>query len=212
MLNTCINLYMMEKPATTDLDIHPIIKKRWSPRSFKPSVPVEKDKLRRIFEAARWAPSSFNEQPWRFIVGMKGDSTWDKLFETLAEFNQKWAHLAPVLILTLGKKTYAKTGKPNKVHQYDLGASAAYMTFQAYSEGLVMHQMGGFSKEKAIEVFAVPEDYEPVSTIAMGYQDRPERLIPEMEESERASRQRQDIEKMVFSETFGQSAENILPR
>lgn len=210
MLNTCNNLPIMEKPATTDLDIHPIIKKRWSPRSFKPTLPVEKEKLRRVFEAARWAPSSFNEQPWRFIVGLKGDATWGKLFGTLAEFNQKWAHLAPVLVLTLGKKTYAKNGNPNMVHKYDLGASAAYMTFQAYSEGLVMHQMGGFSKEKAVEAFAVPEDYEPVSAIAIGYQDRPEMLIPEMEESERAARQRQEIEKMVFSDTFGQPATMVL--
>ena len=238
----------MNKPAITKLEIHPIIKKRWSPRSFQTDKPVEPEKLQRIFEAARWAPSSFNEQPWRFIVGtraesikaddskgdagksngIKGDAgksdgsmggagdgsmvygsagreTWEKLFGTLAEFNQKWAHLAPVLVLTMGKKTYAKNGKPNKVHQYDLGASAAYMTFQAYSEGLVMHQMGGFDKQKAIAAFDIPEDYEPVSTIAMGYQDVPEKLIPEMEESERAKRTRHEMDQFVFSGRFGQA-------
>jgi nitroreductase len=230
----------MNKPAITNLEIHPIIKKRWSPRSFQTDKPVEPEKLQRIFEAARWAPSSFNEQPWRFIVGTRNDSTkagdskadvgksdgstadagnsdgsmggagrsdetWEKLFGTLAEFNQKWAHLAPVLVLTMGKKTYAKTGKPNKVHKYDLGASAAYMTFQAYSEGLVMHQMGGFDKQKAIAAFDIPEDYEPVSTIAIGYQDVPEKLIPEMEESERAKRTRHEIDQFVFSGRFGQA-------
>jgi nitroreductase len=228
----------MNKPAITKLEIHPIIKKRWSPRSFQTDKPVEPEKLQRIFEAARWAPSSFNEQPWRFIVGTRAESikaddskgdadksdgskggagdgsmvygsagreTWEKLFGTLAEFNQKWAHLAPVLVLTMGKKTYAKNGKPNKVHQYDLGASAAYMTFQAYSEGLVMHQMGGFDKQKAIAAFDIPEDYEPVSTIAMGYQDVPEKLIPEMEESERAKRTRHEMDQFVFSGRFGRA-------
>lgn len=195
----------MDKPAITTLDIHPVIRKRWSPRSFQTSVPVETEKIQRIFEAARWAPSSFNEQPWRFIVGIKGDETWDKLHACLAEFNQKWAHLAPVLVLTMGKKTFTKNGKDNKVYKYDLGASAAYMTFQAYSEGLVMHQMGGFSKEKARETFGIPDDFDPVSAIAIGYQDVPERLIPEMEESERAPRKRHAPDQFVFSGKFGQS-------
>lgn len=204
----------MNKPAITKLEIHPVIKKRWSPRSFQADKPVEPEKLQRIFEAARWAPSSFNEQPWRFIIGTRGDGskgdgtrgdeTWEKLYGTLAEFNQKWAHLAPILVLTLGKKTHTKTGKPNKVYKYDLGASAAYMTFQAYTDGLVMHQMGGFDKEKAIEAFDIPADYEPVTAIAIGYQDVPEKLIPEMEESERAPRTRHELDKLLFSGRFGQ--------
>jgi nitroreductase len=200
----------MDKPAITNLEIHPVIKKRWSPRSFQPNKHVEPEKLQRIFDAARWAPSSFNEQPWRFIVGTRGagskpDETWEKLYGTLAEFNQKWAHLAPVLVITLGKKTYTKNGNPSKVYKYDLGASAAYMTFQAYSEGLVMHQMGGFDKEKAIEAFEVPGDYEPVTAIAIGYQDVPEKLIPEMEKSERAPRSRHELDQLVFSGRFGRA-------
>lgn len=245
----------MNKPAITNLEIHPVIKKRWSPRSFQADKPVEPEKLQRIFEAARWAPSSFNEQPWRFVVGTrghgsggygsrgdgrgghgspghgsarhgikgdgsrdngtrtdgnmgdgtKGNETWEKLYGTLAEFNQKWAHLAPVLVLTLGKKTYTKNGNPSKVYKYDLGASAAYMTFQAYSDGLVMHQMGGFDKEKAIEAFDIPADYEPVTAIAIGYQDVPEKLIPEMEKSELAPRTRHELDQLVFSGRFGRS-------
>lgn len=220
----------MDKPAITNLEIHPVIKKRWSPRSFQTGKPVEPEKLQRIFEAARWAPSSFNEQPWRFIVGTRGpgdrsgepsdgssrsggsvdrgskpDPTWEKIHATLAEFNQKWAHLAPVLVLTLGKKTFTKNGNPSKVYKYDLGASAAYMTFQAYSEGLVMHQMGGFDKEKAVEAFGIPADFEPVTAIAIGYQDIPERLIPEMEKSERAPRSRHALDELVFSEAFGRA-------
>jgi nitroreductase len=193
----------MDKPALTELNLHPVLKKRWSPRSFQAGRPVEPEKLERLFEAARWAPSSFNEQPWRFIVGRKGDETWDRIHASLAEFNRKWAHLAPVLVVSLGKKTYTKNGRDNKVFPYDVGASVAHMTFQAYSEGLVMHQMGGFDKDRVREAFGVPDDYEPKTAIAIGYQDEPERLIPEMEESERAPRSRKVLEELVFSKSFG---------
>jgi nitroreductase len=187
----------MQKPAITNHDIHPVIKARWSPRSFNPNRPVEEEKLRRLFEAARWAPSGFNEQPWRFIAGIQGDDNWKAIFSTLVSFNQEWAQNAPILVMTLGKKTLAKNGKPNASFTYDLGASVAYMTFQAYTDGLVMHQMGGFSKEKAMEAFGLSEDIEPVTVVAIGYQDLPEKLNTEMEEMERAVRTRLPIEDLV---------------
>lgn len=188
----------MEKPAQTILNIHPIIKKRWSPRAFS-NQQVEKDQLRRILEAARWSPSSFNEQPWRFIIGIKGNEYWDKLFECMVEFNQKWAGKAPVLLLALGKKTGSKNGKPNQVYQYDVGQSMAYITFQLMEEGLVAHQMGGFSKEKAREYFSVPDDYEPIAMMAIGHQDEPANLSPDFEEMELAPRQRKDMEELVLN-------------
>ncbi len=194
----------MKKPAVTQLEIHPIIKNRWSPRAFRKKK-VEPAKLKRIFEAARWAPSSFNEQPWRFILGIKGDSSWDKLFECMVKFNQDWAGRAPLLLLALGKKTTSK-GAPNKVYQYDVGQSMAYITFQAEAEGLVVHQMGGFSREKAGELFSVPEDYVPLTMMAIGYQDNPESLDRDFQEKEKAPRSRNPVGELLFSDTFGKEA------
>ncbi len=193
----------MKKAAITSLDIHPVIKNRWSPRSFAPK-PVSSDQLERIFEAARWAPSSFNEQPWRFIAGVKGDGTWEKLHECLVEFNQIWTEPAPVLILAIGNKLSAK-GEKNSVYQYDVGQSMAYITLQAEAEGLRSHQMGGFSKEKARKLFDIPEDYEPMVMSAIGYQDAPERLKPDFAKMEKSPRERKPLEELVFSNTFGKS-------
>ncbi len=193
----------MEKAAITSLDIQPLIKNRWSPRSFS-SKPVSADKIERIFEAARWAPSSFNEQPWRFIVGIKGDSTWEKLYDCLVAFNQIWTEPAPVLVLAIGKKTSAK-GDKNSVYQYDVGQSMAYITLQAEAEGLRSHQMGGFSKGKARELFSIPEDYDPMVMSAIGYQDAPEKLKPDFTKMEKAPRERKPLEELVFSERHGHS-------
>ncbi len=194
---------IMEKAAITSLDIQPLIKNRWSPRSFS-SKKVSTDKLKRIFEAARWAPSSFNEQPWRFIVGVKGDGTWEKLYECLVAFNQIWTEPAPVLILAIGKKTSAK-GDKNSVYQYDVGQSMAYITLQAEAEGLRSHQMGGFSKDKARELFNIPEDHDPMVMSAIGYQDAPERLKPDFAKMEKSPRERKPLEELVFSERHGHS-------
>jgi nitroreductase len=194
----------MDKPAKTDLQLHPIIMKRWSPRSFTPQM-VEKEKLQRIFDASRWAPSSSNEQPWRFIIGMKGDPTWDKIMETLVEFNQIWAKLAPVLGITVGKTLSAKRNRPNKVFQYDVGQSIAYATFQATEEGLYMHQMGGFDNKKAAEVFNVPEGFEVLTAFALGYKGQPHVLKEESFQSmERSERERIGLNEMVFTGQFGE--------
>ncbi|TVQ14592.1 MAG: nitroreductase [Bacteroidetes bacterium] len=196
----------MEKPAVTNLDIHPLLKKRWSPRSFT-SQKVDNDSLARIFEAARWAPSSFNDQPWRFIVGRKGDKTWDMILETLVEFNQQWAKLAPVLVLSIGKKISTKTGKPNRIFEYDLGQGVAYLTFQAMHEGLFMHQMGGLDKDKAASIFNVPEDYQVLTAMAIGHKGEPELLEGDFVKMEKSDRDRLSAAELVFEEEFGQSAD-----
>ena len=191
---------VMEKPAVTELDIHPVIKRRWSPRSFDPVKAVEKEKIDRFLEAARWAPSGFNEQPWRFIVGVRGGQTWNKIVSTLVDFNQKWAQHAGVLVMTLSGKTLSKNGKPNTSYRYDAGGSVAYMTFQAVSDGLVTHQMGGFSKDKAIEVFGLAENLEPQTVIAIGYQDEPDKLKEAgMRDSETAPRMRRPVSELVLA-------------
>ena len=195
----------MEKPANTPLHIHPNVRQRWSPRSFSDRR-VEKEKLQRIFEAARWAPSSFNIQPWRFIVGQKGDDTWEKLYETLVSFNQQWAGTADVLVLAIGNSISPKNGNINKVFEYDVGQSMAYITFQLVEEGLVAHQMGGFSPEKATELFDIPDDHKPIAMMAIGYQGSPDALSPDFAEMEKAPRDRKEIDELVFTEQFGQPA------
>jgi nitroreductase len=193
----------MEKPAVTEKELHPVIRKRWSPRSFDAGRVVEEEKIQRFLEAARWAPSSFNEQPWRYVVGIKGGDAWKGIFETLVEFNQQWAVNANVLVMTLGKKTLSRNGKPNGTFRYDAGGSVAYMTMQAVSDGLMTHQMGGFSKEKAMETFGFPDDLEPLTVMAIGYQDAPEKLIDAgMRESETAARQRRSVTESLFRADF----------
>ncbi len=195
----------MKKPANTSLNIHPIIKKRWSPRTFA-DKPVEKEKIQRIFEAGRWAPSSFNEQPWRFMVGFQGDATWGKLHECMVEFNQLWAGKAPVLLLAIGNKKSVKGGE-NAVYEYDVGQSMAYITFQLEEEGLVAHQMGGFSKDKAIELFSIPDDHTPFVMMAIGYHGKLENLNKDFQEMEKAPRDRKPLSELVFADKFGDAAE-----
>ncbi len=192
----------MDKPAMTNFDIHPILKKRWSPRSFKDQK-VDKESLQRIFEAARWTPSSSNDQPWRFIVGIKGDKTWDMIMETLVDFNQKWAKLAPVLVLSIGKKISDKNGKPSRTFMYDVGQSVAHITFQAMYEGLFVHQMGGFSAQKAAELFNIPEDYQAITAFTIGLKGEPELLEENFADMEKSERIRRPAADSVFSESFG---------
>ena len=189
----------MQKPAITSCEIHPVLKQRWSPRSFNPDKPVPRQQLLRLFEAARWAPSAFNEQPWRYILGIKGHENWQKIFDSLVEFNRDWAVHAPVLLVTLAKKTFTKNGKDNAHRLYDLGDSVAHMSFQAYADGLVMHQMGGFSAAKLTEAFAISEAFEPVTVIAVGYQDLPAKLQGSLYDSEIAGRTRKPVEELVIS-------------
>ena len=162
---------------------------------------MEQEKIDRFLEAARWAPSGFNEQPWRFIVGVRGGQNWKKIVGTLVEFNQKWAQHAGVLVMTLSGKTLSKNGKPNASYRYDAGGSAAYMTFQAVSDGLVTHQMGGFSKEKAMAAFGLPDDLESQTVIAIGYQDEPDKLEDAgMRDSETAPRERRPVSELVLAQ------------
>ena len=196
----------MDKPAKTNYDIHPLLKERWSPRSFTDQL-VDKKSLQRIFEAARWTPSSSNDQPWRFILGIKGDKTWHMIMETLVEFNQKWAKLAPVLALSIGKKISDKNGKPSRTFTYDVGQSVAHITFQAMHEGLFVHQMGGFSAQKATEIFNIPEEYQAITAFAIGHKGQPELLEDNFAEMEKSERKRRPASDFVFSETFGNNAD-----
>jgi hypothetical protein len=197
----------MNKTANTTFDIHPLLKERWSPRAFNERM-IEPNKLMRMLEAARWAPSSSNEQPWRFIVGIKGDETYRSIFETLVEFNQLWAKSAPVLMLSIGHRMSLKNPeKTNVSYVYDVGQAVAYLTFQAMSDGLFVHQMGGFDKKGAARMFNVPDDFEVLTAIAVGYIGDPEVLHPNLKKMEYAERERHPLETMVFKKQFGLPAE-----
>lgn len=172
---------------------------RWSPRAFA-EKPVSDVDLRRIFEAAHWAASSFNEQPWRFFVGRKGDETYAKIFDSLLGFNQAWAGQAPVLILSVGKKTFSHNGSPNRYGLHDTGAATAYLVLQSVALGLRAHSMGGFDHEKARAAFSIPDDYELGAVTALGYFGDPDTLPEKAREQELAPRTRKPLSEIVFTD------------
>lgn len=178
----------------------PAFHDRWSPRSFS-AREVSNEMLAKAFEAARWAASSSNEQPWRFLVGRRGTGTHKKIFASLVESNQNWAHLAPILILGTARGNFARGGAPNRFALYDLGAAASYMTLEAASLGLATHQMAGFDQDKARQLLDIPADYLIGSVIAMGYQDEPAKLGDNtLIEREVAPRHRKPLNEFVLAE------------
>jgi nitroreductase len=177
----------------------PLFLERWSPRAFE-NREVSPADLASVFEAARWAPSSSNAQPWRFLVGMRGSTTYSNIREALVDFNKEWASHAPVLILGTALAVSPNSGRPNAYALYDLGAATSYLTLQAASQGLVAHQMAGFSHETARSLLEIPENYALGSVIALGYQGEPAVLPnPKLIERELAPRERKPLSEIAFS-------------
>jgi nitroreductase len=172
---------------------------RWSPRSFTDRA-VSAANLAKVFEAARWAASSYNEQPWRYLVGTRGSDAYKKIFDSLMQVNQQWAVSAPVLILGAAKTKFSHNGSPNRVALYDLGAASSYLTLQASALGLSTHQMAGFDGNVARKAFAVPDEYEFGAVIALGYQGEPDALPnDQLRANEVAPRSRKAFSEFVFS-------------
>lgn len=189
-----------QKQAPHMEGVLPVFHERWSPRSFSDRE-VSRELLARIFEAARWAPSSSNEQPWRFLVGRRGSDTYDKIFASLVEANQKWARTAPVLMVGVARTMFTRNNAPNRFALHDLGAADAYLALEAAALGLAAHQMGGFDENKARELLGVPTDYLMGSVIALGYQDEPEKLGDAiLIEREVAPRQRKPLSEIALAE------------
>jgi nitroreductase len=183
----------------------PAVLHRWSPRSFADRE-VSPEDLKKVFEAARWAASSYNEQPWRYLVGKRGSETYKKIFSTLIGFNQGWAKTAPVLILGVASTKFTHNGSPNGYGLYDLGAASSYLTLQASELGLKTHQMAGFDQEAARKAFGIPEDYVLGSVIALGYLGEPAALGHEqMISMEVAPRERKPLSEVVLS-AWGEAA------
>lgn len=193
----------MEKPAPTDYPIHELLARRWSPRAFA-ERPIEPEKLQSLFEAARWAPSSNNEQPWRFLVAVKENhEEFDRFLACLLEGNRKWAHRAPVLILSVASLHFEDSGKPNRHAVHDTGLATENLLLQATALGLVAHPMAGFDIEKARAEYKIPAGHEPVAMIAIGYPGDPSLLSGTLHEREVAPRRRHPASSFVFSGEWG---------
>jgi nitroreductase len=193
----------MDKLAETQIPIHDLIRRRWSPRAFS-ERPIEPEKLRSVLEAARWAPSSRNEQPWAYLVATRDNpEDYEALAGVLMDSNRAWAGNAPVLILTIAHTRLEKDGQPNRHSFHDLGQATANLIFQATALGLAAHQMGGFRADAAKERFRIPDGWEPVSVIALGYPGDAESLPDSLREREKARRRRKPLEEFVFSGTWG---------
>ena len=177
----------------------PIFHERWSARAFADRE-VSADDLRRVFEAARWAASSSNEQPWRFLVGTRETETHARILSALVAGNRVWAGKAPVLILGTAKTTFSSSGAHNGYALYDLGAASSYLTLQAAALELTTHQMAGFDKEKARALLGIPEEYALGAVIALGHQGEPETLgSEELIKRESTPRTRKGLGEFVFS-------------
>jgi len=190
---------LITKIANTDFPIHRLIARRWSARSFS-TKKVEKSKILSILEAARWAPSSRNEQPWRYIVFTDDNpEKIDKARSVLLEINN-YAKRAPILICAITKKTYSDTGTYNKLHFHDLGAANENIFLESFNQGLIMHEMGGFDRDKARKVFNISDEYEIGIMIAIGYQDSHEILPERYREKAFSPRERKPLSKIAFFE------------
>jgi nitroreductase len=168
---------------TADYPIEKIFLQRWSPRAMT-GEPLTERELMTLFEAARWAPSTYNEQEWRFLYARNGGEHWQKFFDLLVEGNQSWCKKAAVLVVVLSHKVFALNGKPNPVHTFDAGAAFENLALQGAAMGLVVHGMAGFNRDKARADLNVPDDYDVEAMIALGRPGDPDDLPEQLRERE----------------------------
>jgi len=192
----------MEKSADFGSPVMEVIQKRRSRRAYADKI-VEPEKIHSLFEAARWAPSSLNEQPWFYIYATRGQQTlYSQIFDALKESNKIWARHAPLLILSLARKNFIRFDSPNPSARYDLGAANAFLSLQAAHLGLNVHQMAGFDHKTIIENLGVPDQYEPVIVMAIGYPGDVGKLPENLKAREFAPRERYVEEEFVMNRSF----------
>jgi nitroreductase len=196
----------MQKPASTQVPIHDIIANRWSPRAYDANKAVTQEQILSLLEAARWAPSCFGDEPWRFIVWDKNKdaAAWEKAFDCIVPGNQAWAKDAPVFVLVCADTLFNHNQKPNRWGGYDTGAAAVSLSLQATSLGLVTHQMGGFDGDKTRAAFNIPEQYDMMAMIAVGYAANVDTLPDEIKERELASRKRRALGELFYEGVWNQ--------
>ncbi len=192
------------RPAPTDLEIHPLISHRWSPRAIS-TRPVEAGKLKLVLEAARWAPSSYNEQPWRFLVATADQPEWLAQLQGYLNPGNAWAKSAPVLIASAYRTHLTRNDKPNPSALRDLGAAEENMFLQAYAAGLVMHQIAGFDRQR-LKGELLPEGFEPGAISALGYPSETGQAADEPPEAGRRPRVRKPLTEFVFGPRWGEAA------
>jgi len=196
----------MKKSANNVHPIHPILHERWSPRAFS-DKPVPSSTLHSLLEAARWSASCYNEQPWAFIVATREQSElYDKVLSSLVEFNRGWAKTAPVLMLAFAHDAFDRNQKPNAHAQYDLGACMAQLTAEATSHGLYVHQMAGIESDHIRSAFAIPDDWRPMTGVAIGYLGDPAQLSDDLQKREMEERTRKPLGSFVFGTQWGEAS------
>jgi nitroreductase len=183
-----------------DYDIAPLILGRWSPRAMT-GEPLPLDDVMALFEAARWAPSSFGEQPWRFIYAERDTQYWPALHGLMGEYNQSWTKNAAVLVVVVSKRTFTRNGKPNRNHSFDAGAAWENLAIEATRRGFVAHAMAGFDNDKARHDLGVPDDYEVDAMVAIGRRAKPDTL-PESMRAGEVPNSRRPLSEIVMEGRF----------
>ncbi len=197
---------MTDQLSATQYPIEEVLRQRWSPIAFSDQA-VEPEKLRSVLEAARWAASSYNEQPWSYIVATQDNpDEFSRLLACLAEGNQVWAKNAPVLMLSVAKLTFTFNGVENRHAFHDVGSASANLAIEATAQGLFIHQMAGFDVPKAKETYGIPDGYDPVAAIALGYLGDPQTLSESMQQRQSAPRTRKPLDQFVFAGHWSQTS------
>jgi nitroreductase len=193
----------MTTPAATDHPVHELIAARWSPYAFA-DRPVPKPALLSLFEAARWAPSSYNEQPWSYLLATKDDPEgYARLLSCLVEGNQVWAKAAPVLALGCTRLNFVRNGQPNAAALHDLGLASAMLVLEATALGLAVHQMIGILPDRARELYQIPEGVQPLTGLAIGYAGDPAALPENLRPRDAARRPRKPLAEFIFAHKWG---------
>ncbi len=198
---------MQDRKAVTSVPINDLVARRWSPRAFDAQRSVTPEQTMALIEAARWAPSCFGEEPWRFLVWDRARDAqgWQQAYDCLSDNNKKWVKNVPLLFLACADSKL-KNGNPNRWAQYDTGMAALALALEALAQGLVSHQMGGFDMAKARAAFAIPESFTPMAMIAVGYQAEPGILDEETRAKELKPRGRNPLGERFYSGAWGKAA------
>jgi nitroreductase len=197
---------MIPKTIDTSADIHPLLAQRYSGVSYDADRHPDHGQLLALAEAGRWAPSCFGDEPWRFLFCSRqlNPTAWQNAFDCLMPGNQAWCEQAPVLVITCADTLFRHNDKPNSFGAYDTGAAAMSICIQAASMGLMTHQMGGFNRDKARELFDIPPRYQPLAMMSIGYQLPQDRLPEAFREKELRARQRQPLASRFFNGAWDQ--------
>ena len=193
-------------PRQSQYDINPLLLHRWSPRAMS-GEEISDTELMRLFEAARWAPSSYNGQPWRFIYAKRNSENWDKLFNLMVDFNKSWAKNAAVLVVIISRINFEDDGKPSVTHQFDAGAAWENLALQGETQGLVTHGMQGFDYEKARRDLSIPATFDVMAMVAIG-KPAPKEILPtDVQQREQAS-DRKPLSEIIMEEQFKELSGN----